>query len=61
MLTGTGNPTYTNLLGILRAIGLSLAIQVEAKTSKSPSHKRDESRVAKVPGRPARNRRSSSD
>ena len=34
MLAGTGNPTYNNLLGILRAIGLKLAIEVETQTPK---------------------------
>jgi probable addiction module antidote protein len=32
MLAGTGNPTYNNLLGILRAVGLKLAIEVETQT-----------------------------
>jgi probable addiction module antidote protein len=35
MLAGKGNPTYTSLLGILRAIGLKLAIEVETQTPRS--------------------------
>jgi DNA-binding phage protein len=27
MLTTTGNPTYSSLIGILRAVGLKIAIQ----------------------------------
>jgi probable addiction module antidote protein len=27
MLTATGNPTYSSLIGILRAVGLKIAIQ----------------------------------
>ena len=38
MLAETGNPTYTNLLGILRAIGLRLAIEAEAKNPSPSSH-----------------------
>src|SRR5207249_7570330 len=33
MLTAKGNPTYTSLLGILHAVGLKMAITVEAVTS----------------------------
>lgn len=30
MLTGTGNPTFSNLLGILRAVGLKITIAAES-------------------------------
>jgi probable addiction module antidote protein len=30
MLTATGNPTYGTLVGILRAVGLRLAVQAQA-------------------------------
>lgn len=33
MLSGTGNPTYSSLLGILSALGLSLSVQIK------PSHR----------------------
>ena len=32
MLTVRGNPTYTNLVGILRAVGLKIAIAADAAT-----------------------------
>jgi probable addiction module antidote protein len=38
MLTVEGNPTYSSLLGILRAVGLKLAIQPE-KTSRRSRRK----------------------
>ena len=37
MLTAKGNPTYTSLLGILRAVGLKMAISAEAKISAQPT------------------------
>jgi probable addiction module antidote protein len=35
MLTVEGNPTYSNLLGILRAVGLKLAIRPEETSGRS--------------------------
>ena len=34
MLTDKGNPTYSSLVGILRAIGLKLTIEPEDQTTK---------------------------
>ena len=37
MLNGQGNPTYGNLLGILRSVGLKLTIQPEELNPPQPS------------------------
>lgn len=36
MLSDTGNPTYNSLTGILRALGLRLAVESEAAESEAP-------------------------
>jgi probable addiction module antidote protein len=42
MLNGSGNPTYSNLLGILRAVGLKLTIQPEELKPPQPSLRKPE-------------------